>query len=143
MRLAKLLALSALGALTVLPVAGKSISQASVIEARLLSVEDISGKPDASCICDEKGTILFDGSFRLFFKPVRTVAGPLVSAELRYDQASARPNIGGHYLLVVLQEGMSDRIFWKGRAETGLCLSEDDIKTYRLQRIARKMPCLN
>ena len=130
-----------------LPGAGGAISNDpaaqsfSVVEARLSKVKDISGEPGAPCICDEDGHALIDGSFRLFFSPVRQISGPRVRTLPPYDQASAQPIEGYKYLLVVAHQQSGDEIVYKGLASAGLCMTPDEIKAYSLEEAARRFPC--
>jgi hypothetical protein len=116
---------------------------ASVVEARLTKVDDITGQPGAPCICDENGNVFFDGSFRLFFSPIRTFAGLPVRTRLSYDQASARPVAGRKYLLVVSHPHSGSEVVWTGSASNGLCMEPDEIEAYGLERAARMLPCRN
>jgi hypothetical protein len=118
-------------------------SSASVIEARLTKVEDITGQPRAPCICDENGHALIDGSFRLFFSPVRQIIGPTVRKLPPYDQASAQPIQGRTYLLVVAHQESGDEIIYKGSVAEGLCLTPEQTKAYSLDEAARRLPCKN
>ena len=116
-------------------------SIATVIEARLTKVEDISGQPGAPCICDENGHVLIDGSFRLFFSPVRHITGPRVRTLPPYDQASAHPIEGRNYLLVVAHQKGGDEIVYKGSVAEGLCMTPEEIEAYSLDEVARHLPC--
>jgi len=122
------------------PVSGAH-GHASVVEARLSQVVDMAGQPNAPCICDDKGNVLFDGSFRLLFTPLRTVAGKPVRERLSYEQSSAQPVIGGKYLLVVAHEPSRDVVVWKGPLRNGLCLDADEVSSYSLQQAALEFPC--
>jgi hypothetical protein len=116
-------------------------SSASVIEARLTKVEDITGQPGAPCICDDNGHVLIDGSFRLFFSPVRHITGPRVRTLPPYDQASAQPIEGRKYLLVVAHQPSGDEIVYRGSPVEGLCMTAEEIRAYSLDEVARRLPC--
>lgn len=102
---------------------------------------DIAGQPNAPCICDDKGNVLFDGLFRLLFTPIRTVAGKRVRQRLSYEQASAQPVVGVKYLLVVAHQPSRDVVVWKGPTENGLCLEADQVSSYSLEKAAQEFPC--
>lgn len=136
-----ILALSAATALGDSQSEGLRRVQASVVEARLVSVTDITGQVGAPCFCDDAGNVVFDGSFRLFFKPVRTLVGPRAQSVLSYDQASAKPIVGGRYIVVVSHRDGNNVVVWHGPRASGLCLSGYEIQQLRLERIAQTLPC--
>jgi hypothetical protein len=138
-----ILGLFAAGSSGASPPSAPQMPTVSLIEARLTKVEDITGQPGAPCICDESGNLLLDGSFRLFFSPIRTLAGPGVRVRLSYDQASAQPVVGSRWLLVVTHKDDANVIVWRDVASNGLCLESDEISAYGLERAAQKLPCRN
>lgn len=120
-----------------------STAPSSVVEARLTRVEDIAGQPGAPCICDENDNLMLDGSWRLYFAPLRTLYGPAVRARLYFDQASARPITGRKYLLVVSHEDSGSVVVWTGSVAGGLCLEANEITAYGIEAASRKRPCRN
>jgi len=124
------------------PGSAKPVSS-SLVEAKLSKVTEITGQPGAPCVCDDQGRVMFDGSFRLLFSPLRTLAGVRVRRAISYDQASARPFTGGEYLLLIEHRHDGDVIVWKNPLTAGLCMEDAEIAMYHLNDVATKYPCEN
>jgi hypothetical protein len=123
------------------PVAAAGRPDASLVEARLTRVEDITGQAGAPCFCDAGGHVLIDGSFRLTFQVSRTLAGRQVPGPLDVEQASAQPRSGLDYLLVVTRRRGEDAIAWKGLERQGLCLAPGEAAQYGLVADVKAYPC--
>lgn len=136
-----------LSALPIVVIAATATAEAqskkivSLVEARLTSVQDVTGQPGVPCICDEHGNVMFDGSFRLTFSPTRTLAGAKFSDPLTLDQASARPFTGGRYLILLTRSGGETEVLWRGLRRYGLCADNADVAKYGLSKMAKRLPC--
>lgn len=119
----------------------QSSSAASLIEARLTGVQDVTGQPGAPCICDDHGNVMFDGSYRLTFSPLRTLAGGEFFSPVTVDQASARPITGYRYLILLERSGDETVVIWRGLRKFGLCAEDEDIAKYGLAKMAKRFPC--
>jgi len=116
-------------------------SPASLVMARLVKVEDITGTPGAPCFCDENGVVMLDGSFRLTFRVVGTITGPAAHGHFSVDQASAMPRRGGSYFLVIVGTRGKRAIAWRGNTQYGLCLEPDEVARYSLEKAVKRYPC--
>ena len=113
----------------------------SLVEARLTKVESITGERGAPCFCDDQGRAIIDGSFRLIFLPLRTLAGRAVHHSVSMDQASAEPIPGLRYFLIITHTKSGNAIVWKGLARDGLCLGRSEAERYGLTHGLTDFPC--
>lgn len=119
----------------------QSADTVSLIEARLTSVQDVTGQPGVPCICDDQGNVMFDGSYRLTFSPIRTLAGTEFFSPVIVDQASAQPINGYRYLILLDRSGDETVIIWRGLRKFGLCAEDEYIAKYGLAKMAKRFPC--
>lgn len=119
----------------------QSLGAASLIEARLTGVQDVTGEPGVPCICDDQGNVMFDGSYRLTFSPIRTLAGTEFLSPVTVDQASAEPITGHRYLILLERNGDETVIIWRGLRKFGLCAEDENIAKYGLATMAKRFPC--
>lgn len=119
----------------------QSSSAASLIEARLTGVQDVTRQPGVPCICDDQGNVMFDGSYRLTFSPIRTLAGAEFFSPVTVDQASARPIAGYRYLILLERSGDKTVVLWRGLRKFGLCAEDEYIAKYGLAKMAKRFRC--
>lgn len=111
----------------------------SLVEARLMSVQDVTGQPGAPSNCSFEG-ICIDGAYRLTFRINRNLAGPMVAQDISVTQTSAKPVTGLDYLLVIEHTRDGPTIVWDNLASKGLCMDEL-AKTYGMSVQAAHYPC--
>jgi hypothetical protein len=114
----------------------------SLVDARLVQMDDISGEPGAPHICaDEKCTVRLDGSWRVKYLVGRTLVGSRISGSFQEDIASARPKANLRFFLVVSNDHGNCQIAWRGLYQFGLCLDREHVDRFGLSDAAVRFPC--
>jgi len=131
--------------LSACPYASTAATRTYLLKAKLINVEERENGPRTTFPLEPGKYFTIDGSYRLRFEPIVTLKGKPFRHEVTFDQASARPKVGGIYLILFDLDRGVPTMLWHSYIARGFCMEDADIAKYGLKNVAArlkgKFPC--